>query len=176
MARPVLRRAALRIIRHIDRLTDAVGRGAAWLLPAMVAGTLIIVLLRYVFSQGAIALQESVLYLHGIAFMLGIPYALKVDAHVRVDLIYSRLGETGRTVVNLVGHLLFLVPVSVTIIAVSYPYAARSWRILEGSSEVGGLPAVFLLKTLIPVAAALLLLQGIAEIMRCLAVLMRRRG
>ncbi len=137
---------------------------------------LVIVVLRYALGEGSIMLQEAVLYMHGVAFMLGIPYALKEDAHVRVDLIYSRLGHRGRTLVNLAGHLLFLVPVAVAVIVLSVDYAARSWRILEGSSEVGGIPGIFLLKTLIPVTAAVLLLQGLAEIARCLLMLTRRSG
>jgi len=143
----------------------------------MVAVTLLIVVLRYAFDQGSIVLQESVLYLHGLVFMLGIPYALKNDAHVRVDLIYGRLGVRGRACIDLLGHVLFLVPVCVALFLYSRPYVAGSWRIFEGSSEVGGIPAVFLLKTLIPVTAGLLLLQGISEMVRCLAVLTgRHRG
>jgi TRAP-type mannitol/chloroaromatic compound transport system permease small subunit len=148
----------------------------AWLLLAMVVATVTIVVLRYALNQGSILLQDTVLYLHGLTFLLGIPYALKQDGHVRVDLLYSRLGPRGRALVNLLGHLLFLVPVAVTILVYSHTYVANSWRILERSPEVGGLPAVFLLKTLIPVMAVLLLLQGVAEIVRCVAVLRGRRG
>ncbi|MFU8813886.1 MAG: TRAP transporter small permease subunit [Pseudomonadales bacterium] len=160
----------------IDRITDAIGRAVAWLLVAMVAATLAVVVLRYALNQGSILLQDTALYLHGIVFMLGIPYALKQDAHVRVDLLYSRLGPRSRATINLVGHLLFLVPVSVTILVYSHTYVANSWRILERSPEVGGLPAVFLLKTLIPLMAVLLLLQGLAEVVRCIAILRDRRG
>ena len=143
----------------------------------MVAVTLLIVVLRYALDQGSIVLQESVLYMHGTVFMLGIPYALKNDAHVRVDLVYSRLGPRGRACIDLLGHVLFLMPVCGALFIYSRPYVASSWRILEGSSEVGGIPAVFLLKTLIPLAAVLLLLQGTSEIVRCLSVLTgRRRG
>jgi TRAP-type mannitol/chloroaromatic compound transport system permease small subunit len=142
----------------------------------MVLATVLVVVLRYALNQGSIVLQESVLYLHGITFMLGIPYALKHDAHVRVDLIYGRLGPRGRALVDLVGHLLFLVPVSVAIIVFSHTYVANAWRILERSPEVGGLPAVFLLKSLIPLMAVLLLLQGLAEIARSVLVLCRHRG
>lgn len=142
----------------------------------MVAGTLAVVVLRYAFDVGSIRLQESVLYMHGIAFMLGIPYALKEDVHVRVDLVYGRLGPRPRALVNLLGHLLFLVPVAVAIIVYSASYVSRSWRILEGSPEVGGIPGIFLLKTLIPVTAALLLVQGLAEIVRSFLVLTQRRG
>jgi TRAP-type mannitol/chloroaromatic compound transport system permease small subunit len=137
----------------------------------MVLATVTVVVLRYAFDRGAIVLQESVMYMHGLAFMLGIPYALKADAHVRVDLVYGRLGPRARAAVNLAGHLLFLFPVSITIILFSYGYVASSWRILERSAEVGGIPGVFLLKTLIPLMAGLLLLQGVAEVGRALAVL-----
>jgi TRAP-type mannitol/chloroaromatic compound transport system permease small subunit len=166
------RKPILKLVALIDAFTDRLGRVIAWLLPAMVAVTALIVLLRYALSQGAVVLQESVLYMHAVVFMLGIPYALKEDAHVRVDLIYARLGRRGRAIVDLLGHLLFLVPVAVALYLYSRSYVAGSWRILEGSSEVGGIPAVFLLKTLIPLTAVLLLLQGLAEIIRCLAVVM----
>lgn len=160
----------------IDRCTDAIGRLVAWLLPVMVAATLAVVLLRYAFNQGAILLQESVMYLHAVVFMLGIPYALKEDAHVRVDLVYARLSPRGRALVDLLGHLLGLLPVTAAMVLYSQSYVASAWRILEGSSEVGGIPGIFLLKTLIPVTAVLLALQGVAEIARCLARLRDDRG
>ena len=134
------------------------------------------VVLRYALSEGSILLQESVLYLHGITFMLGIPYALKEDVHVRVDLVYARLSPRSRAWVNLLGHLLFLVPVTVCILWVSWNYVAASWRIFERSPEVGGLPAVFLLKSLLPAMALLLLLQGLAEAARAVTVLRGRHG
>jgi TRAP-type mannitol/chloroaromatic compound transport system permease small subunit len=134
----------------------------------MVALTVLVVTLRYAFNQGSILLQEAVMYLHALVFMLGIPYALKQNAHVRVDVLHGRLSDRGRAMVDLLGHLLFLVPVSLTIVVYSYGYVMNSWYILERSSEVGGIPGVFLLKTLIPLTALLLLLQGLAESLRCL--------
>ncbi len=142
----------------------------------MVGITVAVVLMRYLLSQGAIVAQESVMYLHALAFMLGIPYALKHDAHVRVDLLYARLGKRGRAWIDLSGHLLFLVPVAVVIVLYSRNYVASAWRVMEGSTEVGGIPGIFLLKTLIPVMAVLLLVQGAAEIARCLLVIRGRRG
>ena len=144
----------------IDRVVDAVGRGVAWLNLGMVAVTCVVVVLRYAFDTGAIFLQESVVYMHGAAFLCGLAYALQHDAHVRVDLLYSRMPEMRKATVNLVGHVLLLMPLCATIVIVSWPYAAESWAVLEGSPEVAGIPAVFLLKTLIPVSAALLLLQA----------------
>lgn len=142
----------------------------------MVFTTLAVVVLRYAFGEGSIVLQESVMYMHGLVFMLGIPYALKADAHVRVDLIYSRLGSRGRALVNLTGHLLALLPVAVVMILYSRNYVSNAWRVGEGSAEVGGIPGIFLLKTLIPVCAVLLILQGMAEIGRCVATLRNRGG
>jgi TRAP-type mannitol/chloroaromatic compound transport system permease small subunit len=138
---------------------------------AMGVGTLTVVVLRYGFDIGAIVVQESVLYLHATSFMLGIAYALKDDAHVRVDILYSRLSPTGKARVNLAGHILFLLPCAVTIGALSLDYVAASWRVLEGSSEVGGIPAIFLLKSLIPVMALTLIAQGLAEIARSVLIL-----
>ena len=146
----------------IDRLVDGVGRTVAWLNLGMVAVTCFVVVLRYAFDTGAIALQESVVYMHGAAFLFGLSYALLHDAHVRVDLLYSRMTRTRKAWVNLLGHLLLLAPLCVTVVIVSLPYAVESWVVLEGSPEVAGIPAVFLLKTLIPASAALLLLQTLA--------------
>ncbi|MEZ5594932.1 MAG: TRAP transporter small permease subunit [Pseudomonadales bacterium] len=150
----------------IDRLNGLIGRLVAWGALAMTALTLVVVVLRYVFDEGTLVLQESVLYLHGIAFMLAIPWTLKQGGHVRVDLLYGRLDERSRARIDLAGHLLLLLPLSAFIVWTSAPYVAASWRILEGSPDVGGIPGIFLLKTLIPLMATLLFLQGLAEIAR----------
>ena len=155
----------------IDRLNDTIGRIVAWFALVMALLMVVVVVLRYAFGVGTLLLQESILYLHGTAFMLAIPYALKMGSHVRVDVIYGRLNQRQRHLVDLVGHLLFLLPVGAFILWASLPYVQASWRILEGSADVGGIPGIFLLKTLIPVFALLLLLQGIAEIVRSIRVL-----
>lgn len=147
------------------------GHAAAWLIAMMAVITFAIVLFRYGFNLGAIAVQESVLYLHAIAFMLGIPYALKTDQHVRVDVIYGRLSARRKARVNLLGHCLFLLPVSASLFWLSLPYVGASWRILEGSAEVGGIPGIFLLKTLIPVTSALLFVQGLAGVARTVGII-----
>ena len=148
----------------------------AWLIGLMALITFAIVLFRYGLNLGAIAVQESVLYLHAIAFMLGIPYALKTDEHVRVDVVYSRLSTRSRAWVNLLGHCLFLLPVAASLFWLSLPYVGASWRILEGSPEVGGIPGVFLLKTLIPFTSALLFLQGLAGISRAVRAIRSQGG
>lgn len=157
-------RLVTRAIAAIDTLNETIGRSVAWLVLGMMLVTGLVVVLRYGFAIGSIALQESVMYLHGLVFMLGIPYALKHDAHVRVDVLYGRLDQRGRDLVDLAGHLLFLLPLAGFVVWVSWAYTGRAWAIREGSAEVGGIEAVFLLKTLIPVLGGLLFLQGLAEI------------
>ena len=154
------------VAEWIDQLNEKLANAVRWLALAMVLISLTIVVLRYAFNMGAIVLQESVMYLHALLFLLAIPYGLKQDTHVRVDLVYSRLNKQQQSWVNLTGHVLFLLPLCIFIFVTSLPYVQASWRVLEGSAEVGGLPAVFLLKTLIPTMAVLLFLQGCSEIIK----------
>lgn len=152
----------------IDRMNTALGRAVAWCMLLMAVLTVTVVVFRYVFNASTLILQESVVYLHGIAFMLAIPYTLKQGGHVRVDLIYGRLSPPQQALVDLIGHLLLLLPVSAFLFWSSLPYVASAWRTLEGSGDTGGIPAIFLLKTIIPVMAVLLFLQGVAECARCI--------
>ena len=134
-----------------------------WLAIIMVVLTLCVVLLRYLFSSSTIFLQELITYAHALFFLLGIPLGILRDDHVRVDLIYSRLSERKQSIINLLGHILFLLPLSILMLFWSTPYAISSWQIFEGSSEVGGVPAIFLLKTLLPITALLIALIGLSK-------------
>lgn len=148
----------------INRINLAVGSSVAFASIAMALVTTAVVILRYGFEQGAIAAQESVLYLHGTLFMLGAAPTLLADKHVRVDVFYRNFSKRQQTWVNTVGHTLFTTPICLLIVFGSWGYVSDSWSILESSPEPGGIPAVFLLKTLIPAMAALVLLQGISSI------------
>ena len=130
----------------------------------MVLLTFAIVILRYALNSGAVLLQESVMYLHGALFMLAIALGVGNNTHVRVDILYNRRSPEQQAWIDLVGHILFLLPVAGFMIWVSLPYVSNSWQILEASSEVGGIPGVFLLKTLIPLTGALLFCQGLAGV------------
>jgi TRAP-type mannitol/chloroaromatic compound transport system permease small subunit len=151
-----------RIACFIDDLSERTGHAIAWLTIGTVLLTFSVVVLRYGFDSGSIAMQETVSYLHAAVFMLGAAYTLKHDGHVRVDIVYRRLSARGQALVNLLGTLLLLLPVCIYIMASSWEYVAISWGLREGSQEAGGLNAVFLLKTAIPAMAVLLMLQGIA--------------
>ena len=154
---------ALHLLTTFSALTHAMVRPLRWLALVMVLLTFAIVILRYALNTGGVLLQESVMYLHGVFFMLAIALGIGENTHVRVDIVYSRLTPDQQQWIDLAGHI-FLLPVAGFMVWVSLPYAANSWQILEGSSEVGGIPAVFLLKTLIPLTGALLIFQGIAGI------------
>lgn len=160
-----------KIVQIIDRINDVIGRSISWLTLAMVLVTFLIVVLRYVFSIGWIAMQESVIYLHSIVFMLGAAYTLKQNGHVRVDIFYEKIGPRSRAWIDLLGAALLLVPLCLFIIVISWRYVSLSWSLLEGSRDAGGLPAVFLLKTTIPVMAGLVMLQGIAQGLRSILIL-----
>ena len=134
-----------------------------WLAIVMVGLTLSVVLLRYLFSSSTIFLQELITYAHALFFLLGIPLGILRDDHVRVDLVYSRLSERKQSIVNLLGHILFLLPLSALMLFWSTPYAIFSWQIFEGSNEVGGVPAIFLLKSLLPITALLIALIGLSK-------------
>ena len=159
------------IAEKLDRFAELTGRVLAWLTLGIVLVTFAIVVMRYLFEAGSIALQESVSYLHAAVFMLGAAYTLKHDAHVRVDIFYQKMSPVKRAWVNLLGTLLLLFPVCVFIIVASYDYVAGSWAIQEGSREAGGLDAVFLLKTAIPMMAVLLLLQGLSMLLHSVLII-----
>ena len=154
------------LVRSIDKFTDATGRVLAWLALAMALITAFIVVMRYGFNSNSIFTQELVTYMHGSLFLLGTAYALKVGAHVRVDIFYRDFSDRGRAWVNSLGGIVFLIPVCLFILISSWNFAAEAWSIRESSSEPGGIPAVYLLKSLIPLMALNLLLQGMAETLR----------
>lgn len=161
-------------VHYIDAFTERSGRLLAWLVLAMALLTAIIVVLRYGFNIGSILAQESVTYMHGALFLLGSAYALKAGAHVRVDIFYRDFSPRARAWVDALGGIVFLLPLCVFIIASSWDYVSESWSMRESSPEPGGIAAVFLLKTLIPLGAANLALQGIAEVLRAALLLTRR--
>ena len=162
----------LLIIRSIDRFTDITGRAISWLCLVMVVMTLVVVVLRYYFQSGSIALQESITNLHGLVFMLGIAFTLQRGGHVRVDIFYRGFSPRRKALVDLIGGLVFLLPVSLLIFVFSWDYVAASWAIGETSEERSGIQGIYLLKTLLLLMPATLMLQGLAEILRSWMVLM----
>jgi len=158
-------------VHYMDIITDRTGRLLAWLVLAMALLTTAVVVLRYGFNIGSIMAQEGVTYMHACLFMLGAAYALKSGAHVRVDIFYRNFSPRTRAWVNSVGGIVFLMPLCAFIFFSSWNYVSESWIVRETSPEPGGIPAVFLLKSVIPLMALNLFLQGLAEILRNALVL-----
>ena len=167
---------AARAAGFLDAVSRRTGQAIAWLTLALgLAGTAVVVL-RYAFDTGFIWMQESLTWMHALTFMLGAAYTLEADEHVRVDVFYRGWSVRTRAVVDLLGTLLFLLPLCAFLLWASYPYVAGAWRIAERSREAGGLPALYLLKTAIPAMAVLLALQGVSGALRCIVTLTHRPG
>ena len=159
------------IADRIDRLTAAIGRTVMWCALAMVVLQVVVVLMRYVLGAGSIWLSEAIVYAHATLFMGAAAWTLQQGGHVRVDIFYAEASPRSRAVVDLLGAMVLLLPFCCVLAWFALPYVGRSWAILERSREASGLPLVFLLKTLIPVFAVLLGLQGIAQAIRAALVL-----
>lgn len=164
----MLNQYLVKIAFLLEQFIDWTGRLVSWLVISMVLVTFLVVVMRYMFDSGLIALQESISYMHSIVFLVGAAYTLKHDGHVRVDIFYARMSESAKAWVELIGHVFMLIPVMLFIIWISYPYVESAWKINESSPEAGGLPGVFLLKSLILVMAGLLVLQAISLIFQAI--------
>lgn len=145
-----------------NKFQQTLGHWVAWGTLSMVLLSASIVILRYGFDTGSIALQESMLYNHAILFMLGMAYTLQQNQHVRVDVFYEQMSESRKAWVNFIGSLFLALPTLLFIFYSSWDYVANSWAIQEASAESGGLAFVYLLKTIILIMATLLSLQTLS--------------
>jgi TRAP-type mannitol/chloroaromatic compound transport system permease small subunit len=164
------------LLNILDTISEITGRLLAWFSLLMMLMLCTVVVLRYGFSIGATALQEAVTYLHGSIFMLGAAYTLKHDGHVRVDIFYRNFSARGQAWINSLGAIIFVLPLCGYIFIISWEFVLQSWQIGEISTEPGGIPAVFLLKSLIPLMAVILGLQALAEILRNSLILIEPRA
>lgn len=161
------------ISHTIDKFNLLVGRSIAWLTVLMVLITFLIVVMRYGFNVGSIALQESVIYMHAFVFMLGVAVTLQKNEHVRVDIFYQKMSQRSKAIVNCTGVILLLLPLCGFIAWSSWEYVVESWELKEGSREAGGLPWVYILKSCIIAMVVLLTLQAISEFLKNLITIIR---
>jgi len=148
--------------RWIDTLNTWVGRGVAWITFIVVLVVFADVVMRYAFNTSFVFTQELEWHLFAFIFLMGAGYTLLQDGHVRVDIIYQRLGPKAQAWINLIGVLFFLIPGCYMIIITSVSFVYNSWAVLEGSPDPGGIPYRFILKSAIPAGFVLILLQGIS--------------
>lgn len=156
----------------LNTINRTVGRIIRWLALLMVLVQFLVVVLRYVYGFSSIALNETVLYMHATLFMLGAGYTLLVDEHVRVDIFQAKASDAGKARIDIFGHVALLLPSMLALMYWSWPSVRNAWAIYEGPLSVGGIPAVFLLKTLIPAFCVLLIVQSLACLLAKLASLM----
>tara|TARA_Y100000768_G_scaffold331092_1_gene270195 strand:+ start:912 stop:1406 length:495 start_codon:yes stop_codon:yes gene_type:complete len=149
---------------RINNLIDKIFVLLTAMLLTMITVLIIIILGRFLFAWGNIAIQEFVMYLHASIFMLGICYVCKEKSHVSIDIFSRNYSESTKMKIDLLFDFFFLIPFSIFIIYISFDMVASSWNILEGSGEAGGLDYVYLLKTLIPITGLLILLSCISNI------------
>jgi len=166
----------LRLADRIDRFSERTGRAVYWLTLAAVIIGAFNATARYLDRYTGLALSSNTYielqwYMFGLIFLLGAAYTLKRDGHVRVDVLYGRLSRKGRAWINTIGTILFLFPFCVLMVRVSWPSVSNSWAVMEMSPDPGGLPR-YPIKTIIPVAFILLMLQGVSLLVREIAVLL----
>ena len=157
----------------LDRISVFLGKTSAWLTLLMVIVTFIVVVMRYVFDVGFIWLQESVVWMHAFVFMVGAAYTLQQEEHVRVDIFYRDMSPRRKAWIDIIGVVLFLLPLCFFLAWKAADFVAVSWQLEESSRESGGLPypLIPLLKTVLIVMPLTVGLQGVALLMRSLAAL-----
>ena len=155
-----------RLAGRLDAINTGIGAAVKWAVIVLIVVQFGLVLGHYVFRVGSIMVQESLLYINGFLFLTAAGVTLLEDGHVRVDIFYRGASKRYKARVDFWGTAVFLTPVLALLWVYGLPYVINSWAELEGSIETGGLPAVFLLKTLILFAAATLSLQAVALLLR----------
>jgi len=155
-----------RLADAIDRANFAFARAAAWIVLIVAFGQFAVMVQRHVFDAGAGWQQVNLRYVNGVFCMAGLAYALHLNAHVRVDILYRRFAPRLRALIDLAGACLFAIPCCALLFWGSSDYVIASWAVLEGASDGGGVPLVFLYKTMIWVAAVTLGLQAVAMAVR----------
>ena len=162
-----------RDLNILDRISIVSGQLTSWLTVIMVFVTVVVVVMRYVFDAGAVWLQESVVWMHAVVFMVGAAYTLQQDEHVRVDIFYRGMNDRRRAWVDLFGTLLFLLPLCAFLGYKAWDFVLVSWQLGESSREPGGMPYPFLpiLKSVLLLMPLLLALQGVSMLIRALRTL-----
>ncbi|GAA4359857.1 TRAP transporter small permease subunit [Kangiella marina] len=167
----MLKPVTLKLTAFLDAITEWIGRTISWLTLFMVLTVVLVLMLRNWFDLSAIALQESVTYMHASVFMLGAAFALKHNDHVRVDVFYQNFSARKKAFVNIAGFLFLLLPVCLFIFIYCKDYVLFSWALSEGSNQPGGIPLMYLLKTLLLAMPILLIIQGFADSLKCVSFL-----
>ena len=150
------------VVSFVDNLNEKVGLGIAWLTTLLVLVVCYDVFTRYLLKNSSVAVQELEWHLFAMIFLIGAAYSFKHNKHVRVDVLYTNFTPKTQALVNFIGSLLFLVPFALVVIWSSRNFVINSFNMGEISPDPGGLPARYILKSMIPLGFFLLLLQGLS--------------
>lgn len=162
-------------MKFLDDLSQFVGHSVAWLTLLMIILSLLNILSSWLFNSNSIAIQESVTWMHGFNFLLGIAYTLNKNEHVRVDIFYAKMKAQNKALVDLIGSIFLLLPTAVFIAWASWPAFYLSWRVGEVSSEPGGLPMLFILKALLLLMPFLLIIEAVNQIIKKLQLIIKAK-
>ncbi len=168
-------RAIAQIVRAIGGLNWLIGNVFAWLAVGIVVVCFTVVVQRYVFSITHLWMQDLYVWLNGAMFTAVAGYALLRNDHVRVDIFYRPASLRWKAIADMIGVVIFLLPFMWVVFVYGLPFVQRSWRLYEGSANIGGMPGLFILKTFILVFAVVVALQGIAMFLRSILVLADRQ-
>lgn len=156
----------VKIEKFFDKIADIIGYLCAAATILMMLNVFVDVVLRYFFKTGSVALEELEWHFFSIVILLGLSYTLKTDSHVRVDIFYSKIPYKKKAIINIVGTLLFLLPITLLVAVDSIPYAIESFRSNEGSGDPGGLAYWWIIKWLIPLSFWILAFYSIGFIIK----------
>lgn len=156
----------LTVEKYIAKLVDGVGKIVSFLLLLMVLNVSFDVMMRYLFHNSSVGMQEMEWHLFAVVFLLGIPVALKDEGHVRVDFLYDGFGPRKKALINIIGTLLFLIPFAVLILSGSHEFVMDSYSTHEISQDPGGLPYRWLIKGMIPLAFSFLVISAIGYVLQ----------
>jgi TRAP-type mannitol/chloroaromatic compound transport system permease small subunit len=160
-----------RFLYAIDEISTWLGKAAAWLIVLLMSVVCVEVFKRYIMNTPTAWIFDLDNIIYGTLFMLGGAYTLAQNAHVRGDFLYSSMRPRMQASLDIFLYVVFFIPGIAALIYSGYQYAGDSWRILEHSNVTADGPPVYHFKTVIPVAGAFVMLQGIAEIVRCVVCL-----
>ena len=157
--------------KRMDRVADQVGRVISYVWLVLLAVIVINVLMRYLFNEGRIEMEELQWHLYSIGFLLGLSYAYQADAHIRVDVLHEHFSHRTKAWIELYGIVLLLLPFIALILIYSVPFVASSYALAEVSASPGGLPLRWLIKAALPLGFSLLLLTVLSRLLRVWSLL-----
>ena len=160
------------IIRWSEGITENIGKAVSWLILVMTLVTIWDVSLRYLFKSGSVAIQNLEWYLFGINFLLAAAMNFNNNSNARIDIFYNFFNKRTKAIIDIVGNLIFLLPFSLCVIWWSIPFVQSSWSVREASLDPGGLPCIYLMKAVIPVAFVLILIGAISNIAKNILIIM----